>query len=76
MHICTYIYIVYKISANSNQNWIFNEYLNLLKNQTKDPVLYNSVFGQISSKMPRREFSIFITFSDVYTCTCSVESLS
>ena len=27
------------------------------------------VFGQISSKMKRREFSIFITFSDAYTCT-------
>ena len=26
-------------------------------------------FGQISSKMTRREFSIFITFSDAYTCT-------
>ena len=26
------------------------------------------VFGQISSKMTRREFSIFIFFSDAYTC--------
>ena len=27
------------------------------------------VSGQISSEMPRREFSIFITFPDAYTCT-------
>ena len=27
------------------------------------------VFGQISPKLSRREFSIFITFSDTYTCT-------
>ena len=27
------------------------------------------VYGQISSKMTRREFSIFIIFSDAYTCT-------
>ena len=26
------------------------------------------VFGQFSSKMTRREFSIFIIFSDAYTC--------
>ena len=27
------------------------------------------VFSQISSKIKRREFSIFIIFSDAYTCT-------
>ena len=27
------------------------------------------VFGQISSKMKMREFSIFIIFSDAYTCS-------
>ena len=27
------------------------------------------VFGQIASKMKRRVFSIFITFSDAYSCT-------
>ena len=27
------------------------------------------VIGQISSKMTRREFSIFIIFSDTYTCS-------
>ena len=27
------------------------------------------VFGQILAKTARREFSIFITFSDTYTCT-------
>ena len=26
-------------------------------------------FDEISSKMTRREFSIFITFSDTYACT-------
>ena len=26
-------------------------------------------YGQISSKLIRREFSIFIIFSDAYTCT-------
>ena len=31
-------------------------------------ISYND-FGQISSKMTRREFSIFIFFSDAYTCT-------
>ena len=45
-------------------------FLNLLKNQAKDPVLNSTeVFGQISSKITRREFFIFITFSDTHTCT-------
>ena len=30
------------------------------------------VSGQISPKMKRREFSIFITFSDTYTCTYAI----
>ena len=30
---------------------------------------YKRVFGKISSKMARREFSIFIFFSDTYTCS-------
>ena len=29
-------------------------------------------FGQISSKMARREFFIFIIFSDAYTCSYAV----
>ena len=46
----------------------FYKFLKLLKNRVKVPVLYYRVFGQISSKMKRREFPIFIIFSDTYTC--------
>ena len=42
----------------------FMNFLKLLKNQAKVPVLQCMVSGQISSKMTRREFSIFIIFSD------------
>ena len=45
----------------------FYEFLKLLKIWTKVPVLYRD-FDQISSKMARREFSIFIIFSSSYTC--------
>ena len=38
----------------------FYELLKLLKNRAKVPV---------SPKMARREFSIFIIFSDTHTCT-------
>ena len=55
---------MYKVRAGSSQNLIFYEFLKLLKNQAKDPVLQG-----ISSKMARREFSIFIIFSDSYTCS-------
>ena len=41
---------------------------NLLRNLVKVTVLYR-VFGQISSKITRRKFSIFITFSNTYICT-------
>ena len=34
------------------------------------------VSGQISSKMKRREFAIFIIFSNTYTCTYVVENVS
>ena len=60
----------------------FYKFLKLVQNQAKVPVLQYRVFGQISSKMARRKFSILITFSDTYTCTymymyvCCVESLS
>ena len=30
------------------------------------------VFSQILAKMTRREFSIFITFSDTYTCSYAI----
>ena len=46
----------------------FYEFSKLLKNRAKDPVLLYMVFGQILSKMARREFPIFIIFSDAYTC--------
>ena len=42
----------------------FYEFLKLLKNRAKDPVL---LVQGISSKMNRREFSIFIIFPDAYT---------
>ena len=32
-------YVTLKVLADSNQNWIFYEFLKLLKNQAKDPVL-------------------------------------
>ena len=35
----------------------------------KNPCTKYMVSGQISSKIKRREFSIFIIFSDTYTCT-------
>ena len=41
-----------------NQNWMFVCCVEFLR-----------VFGQISSKMAKREFSIFIIFSDTNTCT-------
>ena len=47
----------------------FYEFYKLLQNLIKDPVLQYSVFSQISSKISRREFTIFIIFSDAYTCT-------
>ena len=31
-------YVVLKVSADSDQNWIFYEFLKLLKNWTKHPV--------------------------------------
>ena len=36
---------------------------------SQSPCTIVQVLGQISSKIARREFSIFITFSDTYTCT-------
>ena len=36
----TCIYAVWKIWADSDQNWTFNKFLKLLKNQAKDPVLF------------------------------------
>ena len=47
----------------------FNEFLQLLKNWAKVPVLYSTVSGQISPKLKRREFAILIIFSYTYTCT-------
>ena len=35
---CTYV--VYKVRADSDQNWIFYEFLKLLQNLAKVPVLY------------------------------------
>ena len=32
-------YVVWKVLADSDQNWIFYEFLKLLKNQAKHPVL-------------------------------------
>ena len=32
-------YVVFQFWADSDQNWIFYEFLKLLKNQAKDPVL-------------------------------------
>ena len=46
----------------------YRNFFKLLQNLVKDPVQYRDV-GQISSKMTRREFSIFIIFSDTYTCS-------
>ena len=33
-------YVVFKVSPDSDQNWIFYEFLKLLKNRVKVPVLY------------------------------------
>ena len=38
----------------------------------QSPCIIVQVIGQISSKVTRREFSIFITFSDTYTSTYAV----
>ena len=35
-------YVTLKVLADSNQNWIFYEFLKLLKNRAKDPVLYST----------------------------------
>ena len=47
----------------------FYEFLKLLKNRVKVPVLEYRDLGRISPKMKIRKFSIFIIFSDTYTCT-------
>ena len=44
-------------------------FLNCSKIGPKTMYYSTGCFGQISSKMTRREFSIFIIFSDAYTCT-------
>ena len=46
----------------------FYKFFNFFQNLVKVPVLYR-VIGQISLKIARTEFSIFMTFSDTYTCT-------
>ena len=37
--IYTCSYVEYQVSADSDQNWIFYEFLKLLQNWAKDPVL-------------------------------------
>ena len=52
--------------ADFAQNWIFLRIFKVAQKSCQRPC---TIVGQISPKMTRREFSIFITFSDTYTCT-------
>ena len=58
--------VVYLVSADFDQNWIFYEFLKVTQKSGPRPC---TIVQGISSKMARREFSIFIIFSDTYTCS-------
>ena len=45
------------------------DFLRIFKVAPKSGQSHCSDFGQISPKMKRREFSIFIIFPDIYTCS-------
>ena len=53
--------------ADSDQNWIFYEFLKVARKSGQSPCTI--IFGQISRKLKRREFCIFIIFPNTYTCT-------
>ena len=58
-------HLSYILSFWSKLNSFF-KFLKLFKNLAEHPVLQYMVIGQISSKMTRWDFSIFITFSDIH----------
>ena len=49
--------------------WLHLDHIHLHHHSKGNTKEVSRVFGQISSKMKGREFSIFIIFSDTYTCT-------
>ena len=62
-------YVVYQVLADSDHNLIFYKFLKLPPKSGQRPWAIAFALWQISSKMARREFSIFIIFSDTYTCS-------
>ena len=57
---------MYQVSADSNQNCIFDNFLKVAQQLNQKPC---TIVQGILSQMTPREFSIFIIFSDTYTCS-------
>ena len=64
-----YLCYVERLSRFQLKLDFFRNFKSFPRNRAKVPVLQYRVFGQISPKMKRRKFSIYIFFSDPYTCT-------
>ena len=78
LHFYNFFWCIYMfLCCVESLNWLQSklDFLWILKIAPKSgqsPCTIVQVFGQILPKMNRREFSIFIIFSDAYTCSYAV----